>query len=180
MIVGDVSKHTLYALQTHPAFKFYLTGSRFFGTNHAFSDWDFFAAETPELFTFMMMGLGFKRSHQGIVSYTGGVQPQIRVFASGDIHVQLIPPETVSEKLAAQQFLFDNGIIKDIAAKNSGVIERKMLNHSAWDTAVLVVRKAVMPASDPFFPKDGKQIQTSYPSFKPVETIPKPNRRMEW
>jgi len=180
MIVGDVSKHVLFALQNHPKHKFYLTGSRYFDTYLPMSDWDFFAEETREVKLFLVTSLGFRpdpRAHHDI-SYTGGVQPRILLLKSGDIHVQLVPSESINEKLAAQQFLFDNGIIKDIASKNSEMSVRKILNHSAWDTAVLVVRKAITPASDPFFPGDGsKQFQNS---VKPVDTIPKPNRKMEW
>ena len=182
MIIGDMSKHAILQLQSHPTYKFYLTGSRFFNTSSPLSDWDFFVGNSnpPAELRSFLFSMGFRRDFDSISNYQPSItliQPQVMLLKLKHIHIQVVPPEHLQEKIAAQQFLFENGIIKDIAMRYPED-QRKTLNHSAWDTAVLVVRKAIMPASDPFFPMDlNKQFQNP---VKPVDTIPKPNRKMEW
>lgn len=55
-----VSSFLLLSQLNHSSFKFYLTGSRFFGYPHASSDWDFFTQTDPRVEQYLK-GKGFKR-----------------------------------------------------------------------------------------------------------------------
>ena len=180
-----MSKHVILQLQNHPTYKFYLTGSRYFNTSSPLSDWDFFVEDNPPVIRTFLLSMGFRRDlgsinnnyqPSEIIGVGPSVQPQVMLFKLKHIHIQVVPPEHLQEKIAAQQFLFDNGIIKDIATKYPED-QRKALNHSAWDTAVLVVRKQLKPTPLP----PASWVEQPFGSqVPPSQTIPKPNRKMEW
>jgi len=155
VIYGDTSKHLIHVLE-NSEYEFYLTGSRYFGTSNPLSDWDFFAEETPQMKKFLI-DLGFLpdhaahdervlRNHYGL--YQSDIQPNILIYGLHQVHIQLVTEKYLEEKLEAQKFLLEQGIIKEIWEKTDGTMERKKKNHAAWDMAVLFVRRLHEPKPD--------------------------------
>lgn len=102
------------------AFKFYLTGSRFFGNTTQFSDYDFCVEYSSEVETFLK-SYSFKKDDNSY--YCSAIQQTVAVYKNGEVHVQLI--ENVERKLKAQEFLLKtkklNGVSKRSKTKISSV-----------------------------------------------------------
>lgn len=78
----------------------YLTGSRFFGTNHKNSDWDFMILATPAVQN-QLSNLGFKQLPNPYADVAVTV-----VYAQENIHIQLIKNELfLKAKIRAQNSL---------------------------------------------------------------------------
>ena len=98
-------------LMKNSSYPFQLTGSRFFGTDTAKSDWDFFVQDTPEVKEWLM-SLGFFR-HGNQSPYAGdGLCTGVMVFNgynpsretdpaddSAQIHVQLVNDFSLKQKI---------------------------------------------------------------------------------
>lgn len=88
----------------------HLTGSRFFGTNHAESDYDFFisAENLGTKNVFVLRRLGFSREWN--TQYTDSDPTVVMVFAFHgiiDIHLQVIATDWYDKKLEAQTKIKD-------------------------------------------------------------------------
>lgn len=84
--------------------EFFLTGSRFFGTEKGWSDWDFFAEDKPYVHEFLR-SLGFKDlpDNELVEHYHGDPNIAFVYVHPSNVHVQLVNDAEL--KLEAQTIL---------------------------------------------------------------------------
>ena len=102
MIIGSKDTAllcTLHALE-NSTFNFYLTGSRFFGTERARSDWDFFTQESEEVEKFLLKN-DFKLHNE--TKYSDSMTSKVYRYKN-QIDVQLVT--NTEKKLAIQRSFF--------------------------------------------------------------------------
>jgi len=87
-------------------FVFYLTGSRFFKTNHSTSDWDFFITDSPEVRSLLVFN-GFRNICPITSASLMKCYPEdpniCDVYGAGMVQIQLV--KDADQKQRAQEFL---------------------------------------------------------------------------
>lgn len=107
MIIGITKPNTIHGLLSESQFRFYLTGSRYFGSTTSTSDWDFFVADTPEV-TNWLTNNGFS-----LVEGAYNNDPNITtVYAKDDYHIQLVADvkNKLYSQIAIAEFLSSAGL----------------------------------------------------------------------
>lgn len=84
------SEPTILALLHSAPFDFHLTGSRFFETENSFSDWDFFAQDSPETRDWLRRNDFTYVSNEDIVADYMNDLNCADVFQRGNVQVQLV------------------------------------------------------------------------------------------
>ena len=101
--------HLLHQMEDHT---FYLTGSRFFGTNTLESDWDFFCGDGWVAQFSLQQALtswGFERITQD-PNYRDPWIKELWIHRKGRIHIQILPTEKVQPKLRIQTALKEQNL----------------------------------------------------------------------
>lgn len=130
MIKGLMSGEILSILASSK-YIFHLTGSRFFGTNHELSDWDFYAQYCKEVSLFLNQS-GFNKVFQ-YSSFEGGVDENTQeIWRKDGVDVQLVKSAKV--KAVSQMIIQDLGICIDKRVKTSNQIR------NIWNLVIRFVR----------------------------------------
>lgn len=90
----------VFCAMEHSQFEFHLTGSRYFGTQHADSDWDFFVESHADLYEWLEAN-GFQMESGS--DYTCDDISEVWKHESEQIHVQVI--NDADRKVAVQSAL---------------------------------------------------------------------------
>ena len=107
----DCLSYKIAQLQMANTINFRLTGSRFFGTQHQYSDWDFFTEDTDHT-KVLLTTWGFTP----VVIYQGDatISTVLRWHKARlmeQIHVQLIQPDMIQVKEDAQQIIKNQSLV---------------------------------------------------------------------
>ncbi len=97
-------------------YKFYLTGSRFFGTQQQNSDWDFFVQKTISIDN-DLSGMGFKREEKP--SYIDPICDTVWKHPDG-IHVQVVDDGRLKE--TAQLIIQNNNLLRFALSKTESAL----------------------------------------------------------
>lgn len=88
MIINNRPESTILGALEKSVFKFYLTGSRFFGGFTPNSDWDYFVQDEPDVREYLN-SLGFHSDpNQDLLGYDDSTI--VSVWQLNDIHMQLV------------------------------------------------------------------------------------------
>lgn len=124
MIYGmEIISFDLIRKLSHSYYKFYLTGSRYFGFSEADSDWDFFTGDTPGVIDYLKVS-GFTRismKPEWLGQNTVGIWKH-------DCKVEIAVQKDVEMKKKAQEYLKENLIPRLKAAE-------RFKRNEIWDIA---------------------------------------------
>lgn len=117
--------------------KFYLTGSRFFGTTRENSDWDFFIeADGQGNINKFLESLGFCRITNSEYKDASVSSVYLGYLCGAQVHVQLVYPNQMKEKIQSQETLF--------RLYNMGVLfpfYNKGMMRTIWEHFMMEARK---------------------------------------
>lgn len=124
----------LNAIQNHPTLKFYLTGSRHFGTATEASDWDFFVEcqsikpIDPEICKFLVFH-GFKPVYS---TYTDCETLAVYQSVDGKVHLQLVKDARLKADVQT--------VIGEYLTEPNDEEYSKSENAKIWNVALTVAR----------------------------------------
>lgn len=118
---------TIYQLQSSD-FKFYLTGSRFFGNFTKYSDWDFFVKDSLEVRNFLQE-IGFSIH---LKDYTYKDRNLNFIVCHNNVPIQIQLVNDADLKICAQVLLFETDELRNVQDKS----KRSYIWNKALDTIV--------------------------------------------
>lgn len=141
MLVNCVSHELMQAntlgILVNAPFRFYQTGSRYFGTPNAESDWDFFTAMYDDkgncfgIETFLR-NIGFiKCGKEQAEKYNDNIT--VAVFAKDNVHVQIV--SNINRKIAMQNILKASGLLSTRIDKS---VAKMLWTVAYWATTDIV------------------------------------------
>jgi len=122
------------------SFKFYLTGSRFFGTDRPDSDWDFFTQDSPEVRQFLREN-GFREINPDsyfefeVTDFNDYCDENTAtVFRNGKVDIQC--QIDVQLKILTQEFIKHSPTILDI-------LKKTQTPYKVWNSVMLGIKRVL-------------------------------------
>jgi len=153
--VGGETKQAFNFMENYNDAHFYSTGSRYFGTNSADSDYDFFTTYNTKILSDLITN-GFQEIDSMYGKFGNGTDPHLlRIFRKGKVDIQLVKDENIKQKV--QEVLSKTGLLFKLSRGQSKTAGKRTAV-LIWTSMFQLVDSLILNEVIGDFSKDNEEV----------------------